>query len=258
MLSGWVDLEFEDRKVRIKAGNSIMIPATRRITRPARRTRSNCWRYRSPPTWARSPATHRPGINLGSSCARHSGGRGYQTRHCALIRSAGPVRRCSSRAVGERDRCRWPSPAVARALPDGRAGGTGRPRDAGDPAVRPAAARHQATGAGAAVALRQLCRRDRRARPGPAGCRRHRRGRRGRPEIGPGRGAAPHARRGDRSPVLNNWDRLLAYLHAELSREPVEQFRVLFLDNRNRLLADEAQAARHGEPHAGLSTRGGV
>jgi DNA repair protein RadC len=31
------------------------------------------------------------------------------------------------------------------------------------------------------------------------------------------------------------------YLNAQLSREPVEQFRVLFLDNRNRLLADEAQ-----------------
>ena len=42
-------------------------------------------------------------------------------------------------------------------------------------------------------------------------------------------------------PVLTNWDRLLAYLNAELSRERVEQFRVLFLDNRNRLLADEAQ-----------------
>jgi DNA repair protein RadC len=42
-------------------------------------------------------------------------------------------------------------------------------------------------------------------------------------------------------PVLNNWDRLMAYLAAELSRERVEQFRVLFLDSRNRLLADEAQ-----------------
>jgi DNA repair protein RadC len=41
--------------------------------------------------------------------------------------------------------------------------------------------------------------------------------------------------------VLTNWDRLMAYLNAELSRERVEQFRVLFLDNRNRLLADEAQ-----------------
>ena len=33
----------------------------------------------------------------------------------------------------------------------------------------------------------------------------------------------------------------MEYLNAELSRERVEQFRVLFLDNRNRLLADEAQ-----------------
>lgn len=40
-------------------------------------------------------------------------------------------------------------------------------------------------------------------------------------------------------PVLSSWDRLLAYLHAALAREPVEQVRVLFLDNRNRLIADE-------------------
>jgi DNA repair protein RadC len=43
-------------------------------------------------------------------------------------------------------------------------------------------------------------------------------------------------------PVLNNWDRLLDYLTAALTRERVEQFRVLFLDTRNRLIADEAQA----------------
>jgi DNA repair protein RadC len=43
-------------------------------------------------------------------------------------------------------------------------------------------------------------------------------------------------------PVLSNWDRLMEYLNAVLARERVEQFRVLFLDNRNRLLADEAQA----------------
>ena len=42
-------------------------------------------------------------------------------------------------------------------------------------------------------------------------------------------------------PVLNNWDRLADYLSAALAREKVEQFRVLFLDPRNRLLADEAQ-----------------
>ncbi len=44
------------------------------------------------------------------------------------------------------------------------------------------------------------------------------------------------------APVLNNWERLLGYLHAALAREKVEQFRVLFLDPKNRLIADEAQA----------------
>jgi DNA repair protein RadC len=43
-------------------------------------------------------------------------------------------------------------------------------------------------------------------------------------------------------PVLSSWDRLMDYLNAVLARERVEQFRVLFLDNRNRLVADEAQA----------------
>ncbi len=44
------------------------------------------------------------------------------------------------------------------------------------------------------------------------------------------------------SPVLSNWDTLMGYLNAEVSRERVEQFRILFLDPKNRLLADEAQA----------------
>ncbi len=43
-------------------------------------------------------------------------------------------------------------------------------------------------------------------------------------------------------PVLSNWDRLIDYLTAALSRERAEQFRVLYLDTRNRLIADEAQA----------------
>jgi len=43
-------------------------------------------------------------------------------------------------------------------------------------------------------------------------------------------------------PVLNNWERLMGYLTAALSREKIEQFRVLFLDSKNRLIADEAQA----------------
>ncbi len=43
-------------------------------------------------------------------------------------------------------------------------------------------------------------------------------------------------------PVLSHWDSLMDYLNAVLARERVEQFRILFLDNKNRLVADEAQA----------------
>ena len=43
-------------------------------------------------------------------------------------------------------------------------------------------------------------------------------------------------------PVLTNWDALMEYLHAAMAREPIEQFRILFLDNKNRLLSDEPQA----------------
>jgi DNA repair protein RadC len=41
-------------------------------------------------------------------------------------------------------------------------------------------------------------------------------------------------------PLLDNWDRLMDYLQAQLARERIEHFRVLFLDSRNRLIADEA------------------
>ena len=43
-------------------------------------------------------------------------------------------------------------------------------------------------------------------------------------------------------PVLTNWSALLDYLSAVMARDRVEQFRVLFLDNKNRLIADEAQS----------------
>jgi DNA repair protein RadC len=42
-------------------------------------------------------------------------------------------------------------------------------------------------------------------------------------------------------PVLSSWDRLHDYLTSVMAQERVEQFRVLFLDNRNRLIADEVQ-----------------
>jgi DNA repair protein RadC len=40
-------------------------------------------------------------------------------------------------------------------------------------------------------------------------------------------------------PVLCNWDKLIDYLTVSMAYEPIEQMRVLFLDNRNTLIADE-------------------
>jgi DNA repair protein RadC len=40
-------------------------------------------------------------------------------------------------------------------------------------------------------------------------------------------------------PVLATWDRLIDYLVGVMGHERTEQFRVLFLDGRNKLLADE-------------------
>lgn len=40
-------------------------------------------------------------------------------------------------------------------------------------------------------------------------------------------------------PLISSWDQLSAYLRSAMGREKVEQFRVLFLDTRNRLILDE-------------------
>jgi DNA repair protein RadC len=45
-----------------------------------------------------------------------------------------------------------------------------------------------------------------------------------------------------RAPVLDEWESVLAYLRGVVAWERVEQFRILFLDERGVLLADEAQA----------------
>jgi DNA repair protein RadC len=41
--------------------------------------------------------------------------------------------------------------------------------------------------------------------------------------------------------VITAWSQLLAYVRVALAHEPREQFRVLFLDKRNQLIADEVQ-----------------
>lgn len=40
-------------------------------------------------------------------------------------------------------------------------------------------------------------------------------------------------------PVISSWDALLTYCHTALAHQDTESFRVLFLDRKNRLIADE-------------------
>lgn len=40
-------------------------------------------------------------------------------------------------------------------------------------------------------------------------------------------------------PIISSWAALLSYVRAELQHEPREQFRVIFLDRKNQLIADE-------------------
>ena len=42
-------------------------------------------------------------------------------------------------------------------------------------------------------------------------------------------------------PLLNSWEDVLGYCQAVMSYETREQFRILFLDKRNRIIADEVQ-----------------
>ncbi len=42
-------------------------------------------------------------------------------------------------------------------------------------------------------------------------------------------------------PVMSNWDQVVAYCHAALAHEKTELLRLLFLDKKNMLIADETQ-----------------
>jgi DNA repair protein RadC len=53
-------------------------------------------------------------------------------------------------------------------------------------------------------------------------------------------GRAPVSKR----TVITSWSQLLAYVRVALAHEPREQFRVLFLDKKNQLIADETMG--HG------------
>ncbi|MEO8240734.1 MAG: DNA repair protein RadC [bacterium] len=44
------------------------------------------------------------------------------------------------------------------------------------------------------------------------------------------------------SPILTSWDALIDYCHTAMAHRETEQFRILFLDRKNVLIADEEQA----------------
>ncbi|MEM7679781.1 MAG: DNA repair protein RadC [Pseudomonadota bacterium] len=44
-------------------------------------------------------------------------------------------------------------------------------------------------------------------------------------------------------PVLNSWSRLIDYCHATMAHEKKEHFRVIFLNKKNELIADEIQSS---------------
>jgi DNA repair protein RadC len=43
-------------------------------------------------------------------------------------------------------------------------------------------------------------------------------------------------------PVLSSWKSVLDYCHSMMAHEPIEQFRLLFLDGKNAVIADEKQS----------------
>jgi DNA repair protein RadC len=44
-----------------------------------------------------------------------------------------------------------------------------------------------------------------------------------------------------KKPILNSWDRLMDYCRNTMAHEPREHFRILFLNKKNELIADEIQ-----------------
>ena len=42
-------------------------------------------------------------------------------------------------------------------------------------------------------------------------------------------------------PILSSWNQLIDYCRSQMAFESIEQFRILFLDKKNRLIADEVQ-----------------
>ncbi len=50
-----------------------------------------------------------------------------------------------------------------------------------------------------------------------------------------------HKTGAQKGPLLNNWQRILDYCRLAMAHQPIEQFRLLFLDRKNNLIAEEVQ-----------------
>jgi DNA repair protein RadC len=59
-----------------------------------------------------------------------------------------------------------------------------------------------------------------------------------------------------RKAALSSWNEVIDYCRSSMAFADKEQFRLLFLDKRNQLIADEIQQTGTDRPHAGLSARG--
>ena len=57
-------------------------------------------------------------------------------------------------------------------------------------------------------------------------------------------------------PQLATYEKVIDYCRALAGHRAVEEFRVLYLDTKNRLVSDECLPNRHGQPYPGLSPPG--
>ena len=56
-------------------------------------------------------------------------------------------------------------------------------------------------------------------------------------------------------PILSSWSQLIDYCRSQMAFQSIEQFRILFLDKKNRLIADEVQQTGTVDHTPGLSAR---
>src|ERR1700761_7930294 len=127
MLSGWIDLEFADRKVRIQAGDSIMIPGNTPHNETGTSDTFELLEGSVPADMGTEPCEpppgHYPRFKSPSPCL------GCGQPHPRCSRRAYAVRRRPAGQGGAAGRRRWPPQTPSRASLIRLAGGAGGSRD---------------------------------------------------------------------------------------------------------------------------------